>query len=141
MQTFLPYASFEQSAKVLDRMRLGKQRVEAWQILNALDGNSKGWVNHPATKMWRNHEDALAEYGVAICSEWILRGYKDTMLDRFLARLQGTEAACKPFWFGMDELHASHRSNLLRKLPDHYKAFFPNEPDDLPYLWLVSAEN
>lgn len=33
MQTFLPYANFEASAKVLDYKRLGKQRVEAKQIL------------------------------------------------------------------------------------------------------------
>lgn len=29
MQTFLPYFSFIESAKVLDNKRLGKQRVEA----------------------------------------------------------------------------------------------------------------
>ena len=42
MQTFLPYPDFTQSAKTLDYRRLGKQRVEAWQILNALRGVSKG---------------------------------------------------------------------------------------------------
>lgn len=36
MQTFLPYANFSMTAKVLDRSRLGKQRVEAVQILTAL---------------------------------------------------------------------------------------------------------
>ena len=41
MQTFLPYASFEESAKVLDRQRLGKQRVECLQIFNALAGDKK----------------------------------------------------------------------------------------------------
>ena len=34
MQTFLPYADFAQSAKVLDMKRLGKQRVEVLQLLN-----------------------------------------------------------------------------------------------------------
>lgn len=33
MQTFLPFASFGESAKVLDNKRLGNQRVEAMQIL------------------------------------------------------------------------------------------------------------
>jgi hypothetical protein len=50
MQTFLPVANFKESAKILDYRRLGKQRVEARQILNALQGKSKGWANHPATK-------------------------------------------------------------------------------------------
>jgi hypothetical protein len=54
MQTFLPYYSFEESAKCLDYRRLGKQRVEVYQIINILEGKNKtnGWVNHPAVKMW-----------------------------------------------------------------------------------------
>ena len=39
MQTFLPYKSFERSVQVLDNKRLGKQRVEAFQILNVLQNN------------------------------------------------------------------------------------------------------
>jgi hypothetical protein len=35
VQTFLPYADFAESARVLDRARLGKQRVEALQVLRA----------------------------------------------------------------------------------------------------------
>ena len=52
MQTFLPYKSFKDSFKVLDYRRLGKQRVEAYQILNVLLGRTKtkGWSNHPATE-------------------------------------------------------------------------------------------
>lgn len=41
MQTFLPYADFSMSAKCLDYRRLGKQRVEAMQILNAIRGEKK----------------------------------------------------------------------------------------------------
>jgi len=62
MQTFLPYSSFIESVRCLDRQRLGKQRVEALQILNALNGKSKGWTNHPATKMWCGYEEALCLY-------------------------------------------------------------------------------
>jgi hypothetical protein len=52
MQTFLPYSSFEESARILDYRRLGKQRVEAWQILRSLDGITKGWSNHPAVRRY-----------------------------------------------------------------------------------------
>lgn len=38
MQTFLPYADYEQSAAVLDQKRLGKQRVETLQIMQVLLG-------------------------------------------------------------------------------------------------------
>lgn len=36
MQTFLPYPDFCGTALVLDRKRLGKQRVEALQVLRGL---------------------------------------------------------------------------------------------------------
>jgi hypothetical protein len=63
MQTFLPYKDFKKSAKVLDNKRLGKQRVEAFQILNILLGRTKtkGWRNHPAVLMWKGHSNALKE--------------------------------------------------------------------------------
>lgn len=38
MQTFLPYADFDASAASLDTQRLGKQRVENLQIMQALFG-------------------------------------------------------------------------------------------------------
>jgi len=69
MQTFLPYKSFTKSAQVLDYKRLGKQRVEAMQIFNALTGvptkSGKaytGWLNHPAVVMWKDYEEALLLY-------------------------------------------------------------------------------
>ena len=74
MQTFLPYRNFQKTAKSLDRQRLGKQRVEAWQILQAITNQDYGWQNHPAVKMWRGYETALSEYGIDVCKEWIDRG-------------------------------------------------------------------
>jgi hypothetical protein len=76
MQTFLPYPDFEATARVLDWRRLGKQRVECMQILNALHGTSKGWVNHPAVRMWRGYEDALETYQSFMIEEWVRRGEK-----------------------------------------------------------------
>src|SRR3954467_10297198 len=52
MQTFLPVADFADSARLLDSPRLGKQRVEALQILRAIELPDYGWVNHPAVLMW-----------------------------------------------------------------------------------------
>ena len=42
VQTFLPYPDFERTAEVLDDRRLGKQRVEVLQILNAMHWTSGG---------------------------------------------------------------------------------------------------
>jgi hypothetical protein len=89
VQTFLPYPDFVRCARVLDGRRLGKQRVEALQICNALDRDHGGWIHHPATRMWRGYEPALVAYGVAITREWIRRGHRDTVEDKLLAHLHG----------------------------------------------------
>jgi hypothetical protein len=83
LQTFLPYPDFIESAACLDRQRLGKQRIEAYQILRSILGETKGWRNHPVTRMWEDHPRALATYGYVICQGWRDRGYQDTMLKRF----------------------------------------------------------
>ena len=142
MQTFLPYPDFERSAYVLDRQRLGKQRVENLQIIKALLDPSYGWQNHPAVKMWRDSLGSLLMYQTAICNEWTDRGYKDTCLDKTRALLQEKMDAGvvinfePPKWLGKPELHTSHRSNLLRKNAEHYGPLFEDELSaDLEYYW------
>jgi hypothetical protein len=138
MQTFVPYSDFAESAYVLDYRRLGKQRVETMQILNAIVFNrSHGWRHHPATKMWENNPNGLAAYGVAICREWIGRGYRDTCLEK-ISGIMTPDDTDLPFWWGDERVHSSHRSNLLRKNPDHYGAFgWTDNPSD-PYFWPVT---
>lgn len=135
MQTFLPYPSFTESAKVLDMKRLGKQRVECKQIINALENPEKGWQHHPATTMWRGFLPALAEYGLVVCEEWRNRGYNDSLLPFFTNKLASGGYPFRPPWIGDDAFHTSHQSNLLRKMPEHYRQFWPDVPDDLPYVW------
>lgn len=135
MQTFLPYPDFAASAAVLDDVRLGKQRVEAYQIVRTLLGITTGWRHHPGVKMWRGHADALIDYGVAMCAEWTKRGRADTVAAKLLAHRSSDPAAALPVWLGDEQFHASHRSNLLRKDRDWYGRFGWAEPDDLPYVW------
>lgn len=137
MQTFLPYASFTASARCLDYRRLGKQRLEAKQIIQALEGN-QAWANHPATRMWRGYLPALAEYGQVICLEWRERGYVDNLMRFFNERVKSR--AAYPEWLGDPAFHASHRSNLLRKDPVYYGAFGWTETPDLEYIWPVKGK-
>lgn len=142
MQTFIPLSpeqkdntiSFRNSAKVLDRMRLGKQRVEGYQILQTLLGISNGWKNHPAVKMWAGHEFILFRYVVDICDEWISRGYKDTIKEK-ISKFNINSNTSIPSWLFNSNFTASHRSNLLRKFPEWYNKFGWNEPNNLPYVW------
>jgi pyrimidine dimer DNA glycosylase len=139
MQTFLPLPDFALSAGCLDDARLGKQRVEAFQIVRTLDGVTKGWRNHPAVRMWRGHEAALLEYGAQVCAEWVRRGNADTVGEKLGAHARTGPVELPP-WFGDDAFHASHRSNLIRKDPAWYRSFGWTEPDDLPYVWPVPKD-
>lgn len=130
MQTFLPYSDFILSAKCLDYKRLGKQRVEAFQILKSLRTNS-GWINHPATKMWRGYECSLTLYMNEMIREWISRGYNNSMVIELVSHSNPPN----PTWFGDERLHSSHRSNLLRKDPEYYKKWNWTEVNNMPYFW------
>ena len=140
MQTFLTDYDFATVAKTLDYRRLGKQRVECKQILMALTGASTGWRNHPATKMWRGHEEMLCNYALTMCEEWVRRGYKDTLTDWFCDAWQELHTSPPTrIWMDWltDDLILSHRSNLIRKAPEHYAPLWPDVPDNLPYVWPV----
>ena len=142
MQTFMVSWYPPETAQVLDYKRLGKQRVECKQILNVLTGVRTGWKSHPAVRMWQGYEVDLCDYAIEMCKEWLRRGYKDTLLEYFLEKRDdlvdlGIERAAPPHLFDNPELYASHRSNLLRKDPDHYGQFGWSEPNNLPYVWPV----
>jgi len=144
MQTFIPFDDIDKCAKVLDYKRLGKQRVEAFQILQAItfiedndllvlrNGKyvSRAWVNHPCVLMWSENKEFLNNYAHTICREWISRGYNDNMISRF----SFDNNAKPPSWWGREDIHKSHRSQLLAKNFTHYSQYFSDEVG-LPYIW------
>ncbi|MFH8560301.1 MSMEG_6728 family protein [Streptomyces sp. NPDC017988] len=151
MQTFLPYPDFTRSAAALDRARLGKQRVEALQVLRGLTVPGYGWRHHPAVRMWTGYEEALVRYGLDVCAVWVEGGRADTCATTLVTdftrhrpgaavRTQGelADAGDLPPWLGDPAFHRSHQSALKRKAPEFYAALFPDVPDDLPYLWPAS---
>ena len=151
MQTFLPYADFERSARALDAKRLGKQRVEVIQVVRAATIPGYGWAHHPAVLMWKGHEEALGRYGIVCCEVWTELGFGDTCAATITADLRAAgvgeirsqhelaAAGALPPWLGDEDVHRSHRSALVRKDPGHYRSVFPDDPDDLPYVWPVRS--
>lgn len=149
MQTFLPYPDFEKCAQVLDYRRLGKMRVESRQIMTTLidirnnthqvfsngKWKTKGWVNHPAVRMWQGFEGALARYCNAMIREWVMRGYKNNMY----LYSENEYGFTNPPWLGNHAFHVAHQSNLIRKDPEYYKKHFPDVPDNLEYIWPVNS--
>lgn len=161
INTFLPYSDFQKSAQCLDYRRLGKQRVEAWQIYQTLKKrgyqsclcgcnevfnghcvgcNSKikktAWYNHPIVKMWSGFENSLLRYGMAICEEWKSRNYNDNMLDKFISVYNISKDIKTPKWLGNKKFHSAMRSNLLRKDKNYYSKFGWKEKNNLPYYWI-----
>jgi hypothetical protein len=149
MQTFLPNVSYSISAVCLDDKRLGKQRVEVLQILRALSGEKKGWVHHPAVKMWRGNEIALIQYGIIICATWRRRrGYRDTCHDKIWRYMEVFTDGGSPLeiqyppWL-TEEFCSVHRSILLAKDPIWYSQWnWEEEPAKMingkwPYIWPV----
>lgn len=155
MQTFLPFKSYTNSALVLDSKRLMKQLVEVSQILRALDSDvvpnnktgRKGWVNHPATKMWAGYERELASYGMDMSAEYMRRHPSRThksigSILQYWTKLRDAAPSARPPWMGNPFIHGSHRQALVNKDPAHYTPLFPGyQPNDLPtrgvYVWPV----
>ena len=134
MQIFLPYSDFKTSLRVLDYKRLGKQRVEAMQIINLLEGKltKKGtpyrsWKNHPVSKMWAGYIPALKEYTNLCIIEWIRRGYVNNMIIYDLS-----EKIEYPPWLGNKKFHSLMRSTLLFKDYEYYKIYnWSEKPSDI----------
>ena len=152
MQTFLPYDDFERTAKCLDYKRLGKQRVEAKQILDIITGKNPNsrWRNHPAVKMWVGFENALGSYMNYMIAEWIKRGYVNNMefydtgelpswhfkYYNDMTRYVG-DIIESPTWLQKNEFHSSHRAALLFKDYDYYKQFNWSERPRIKYYWPI----
>lgn len=153
MQTFLTHYTFTETAAALDNKRLFKQAVETKQIIlanqryaNELAINptrepSVAWKNHPAVKMWRGHEGALALYGYMIALECMRRNYKAERLADYFSVLLDYGPVVYPEWM-QDEttfkrVRDTHRSALVKKLPEHYRSLFPNALPFTAYYWPV----
>jgi hypothetical protein len=144
MQTFLPYPDFKKSLESLDNRRLGKQRVETYQLIAGLEGRltkagkpySKGRVNHPISQMFRNNLPALKQYLNDSIDVWVARGKNNTMKKEIIE-----EEIIMPDWFGNEEFHRSHRANLLRKDAEYYGAHGWSDDSTLPYRWYDMNKN
>lgn len=156
MQTFITSIGFKDTAKSLDSQRLNKQKVEAFQIYNAATGfrrdtlgkilgPAKGWVNHPAVRMWKGYEYALCTYGIFICDECEERGIADNSgIKAFFESRLIRHPYIIPTWRAdaliRDKIIFSHRCNLVRKNPEFYRPQFKDVPenyDDIAYFWPV----
>jgi hypothetical protein len=151
MQTFVPYADFEASARALDAKRLGKQRVEVIQIVRALTVPGYAWSQHPAVLMWKGYEEALGRYGLTMCEVWLELGFGDTCaatiavdlaafgIPEIRSEAELAAAGALPPWLFDAAVQESHQSALVRKDPEFYRKLFPDVRPDLDYVWPVRS--
>jgi len=128
MQIFLPFADFIKSLTALDSKRLGKQRIEAFQLWLAITNrtNKVGWKRHPLVKMWQGFEVALRDY---ICKSVEIFGSRKTKdgkrfydntkmleyIDKYDLKIKSDEVITLPSFIGKDEFHDSHKAMLFHK--------------------------
>jgi len=137
MQTFLPYADFFESVKVLDKKRCWKQVVEAKQIISCLCETQTRWINHPAVKMWVGYESLLKQY-FNIFLKYCLEVHKiNTKMQPYDIPLDDNQTI--PFWLGNENFHRAMRSRLIAKDKNFYLPKFPKDENfnDSKYFWPV----
>lgn len=137
MQVFRPYIDWRKSARVLDDRRLGKQRVECKQVLNAIlrklglivDGK-RGWLNHPIVLTYFNsgrpYIADLAGFFRACVDEWRARGYSSSItledISGLLSRVDSAEGT------PVTHVHeVEYRRILLLKDLNYYFQVFPRD--------------
>ncbi|GGS12171.1 MSMEG_6728 family protein [Streptomyces sp. MBT70] len=138
-QAFLPDSDFRRSALLLDRRRLGKQRVEALRALRGLTVPGYGRRRHPAVRMRCGYEEALVRYGLEICRVWREQGSQDNCATSLVTRRRRHPPRCSRARPGRSPVrgtavHRGHQSALVRG-PGDGGGSVPRRPDDLPRLW------
>ena len=119
MMTFLPFASFAESARSLDMRRLQNQRTEARFVLEWLErsGPYFDMSDYGAARMWQGFRDALAMYYNAMLEEYERRGKTNGPT---LPRAKVPATVQMPPWVGDERFHSSHRAVLIQKDPVFY---------------------
>ena len=163
VNVFIIKPNIYETARLLDRQRLCKQRLETKQIIDSLEEydatgtiTKSGWSNHPAVKSWIGFTNHLKVYFNIIVREWCNRGYKNTMqlypIDErpyniVMCNFNGISAEYDknsfnqysfPFWISFPPFYLSHQASLCRKNPKHYKNLLCPELNQYlnnGYLW------
>lgn len=126
MQVFCPYSNPIDCAKAMwkDQKRYNKQIIETYQIIKAIEGKTKSWVNHPIVKMYKNYKDWL--YNYVSCFNMYKFYIKDSSLDNeFLlyALFYDSEANKNKPYFLTNDFCNQHKRRLYTKSPELYSQF------------------
>jgi hypothetical protein len=133
-------AGLKKTFECLDMGRLTKQLVEVIQLVEAITNPTKGFRNHPVTRMWMDHVSALIDYGLVCVSVIAERfpDYKYQMMEGKLLNNPSRQAdPVYPAWFEDEQLCMSHRASLFFKSPEIYSQFEAEARLYEQYAWPV----
>jgi hypothetical protein len=143
--TWMTRPSYGKTASDLDTARLSEQMSRGAMIFDKLTGIAVPEIadNHPVLDMWRGYEFALAIYAMMLNLEFVFaRGYADQACSRVLLKsikeIQREEpdfSYVGPPWVRDTAVIKSHRSNLIRLLPNDYNEQWKVAPKNWPYIW------
>lgn len=132
MNVFIIGTPYE-TAQALDKRRLRKQIIECRQILDALNGKTKAWRNHPATVQYEGYEPYLEYY--ADCLIHYLNGMH---IHAYNASLYA-ETYFKPL-FHTEPYYDSMKQRLYTKDPVHYAQWAHLGTSDVNWYWSGEEE-
>jgi hypothetical protein len=105
--------------------------------------------------MWRDHENELYSYVIAMTDEWVARGHNTTIAEKATQTMKVAYenalvyAESKPDWMvdkaKYEQVASSHRQALLTKDYEWYSQFnWPEDtgvaPTTYDYVWPTSKE-
>ena len=115
-----------------DILRYNKQIIECKQMLNAIDGETKAWRNHPCTFQYERHHLWLEEYMLCLIT------YKEGKNNR--AELHNSIAEeCKPP-FHTEEFFNQMKRRLFTKAPFLYSQWAGLGTSEQNYYWSPSEQ-
>ena len=127
MQVFV-IGSIYYTAQTLDKKRLHKQIVECNQILNAINGISTAWKNHPCVLQYKTHTKWLETYRDTLIA------YRDNDI-KFAKQLSEEASRICPFWHTQTYYNQMKR-RLYTKDTIHYKQFASYGTSDINWYFV-----
>ena len=118
MQVFIIGSPLD-TAKALDRRRLNKQIIECQQILNAIEGKTKAWANHPCTIQYRCYKKWL--YGYNACLNAYLKYINGDICSIGVAYIFSELCNRMTPIFHTQEYFENMKKRLYTKNNEHYK--------------------
>lgn len=132
MNVFIIGTPYE-TAQVLDKRRLRKQIIECRQILDALNGKTKAWRNHPCTVQYEGYEQYLMNYHDC------LRLFANGLIEQAKDISDVTDRWFKPL-FHTEPYFDSMKRRLYTKDPVHYAQWADLGTDDVNWYWSPSED-